>query len=1159
MTAHPHAGPPARHRRTPGRRHVVIVVTALAAVVALTAATFPSAPASTTADAVGFQGESGTIQDVDARTAQQTPTAAQQAIADRLGAQVRWNRYATPHSLFNPDGWLATGLPADPVAAARAFIDDNRTLFRLSEAGVANLEVINDSALGDSGAHVVLLRQRFGDLTPAEDGMAAVGVKDGRVAYVSSSIAGDPTSPPAATLSPTAAWRIAAGDVGRDVSAADIAAPVIKEGWNILRVDGYAQPQRARLRALPMGDGTVRPVWETVVLDNSPGLAAPLAVSHLVDAITGDVIVRRNRVDYFAAPQGGAFQGTTGENGACGPDHTFEVGPDAKSIDVAASANVPANDIVVNLVHNGEVVATFDSLYSPEAVHYAPSVMDPGTYAAQVCSFDASTDPFDYTGTYTVSPVGASGVAYPPMWSVFPANPPVDHSSTDTRETWCWESSANGVPIAGCDRELNNVAARAPWDVDPHTGLPTFATIGNAAKSAVAWLAPDTVAAGSITPGENYSPVATDRNYDFSWTNQWHELKCDPASFASPSRNDADAAAVNLFKAHNAMHDFSYHLGFTEQNYNMQASNFGNTASGPYPAGREDDLEIGNVQAGGATGGWPSFGGRDNANQLTLQDGIPGITNMYLWQPIAGVFYSPCVDGDLDMSVVGHEYTHAISNRMVGGPDAGLTGAQAGAMGESWSDLDALEYLHENDFVPTDDENPWSAGAYVTGDKQDGIRNWSLDTNPLNYSDIGYDLTGPEVHADGEVWNGIQFGVRQAMVAAYDDAFPSTDQALQARCAAGELPADHCPGNRRWIQLVYDAWLLMPADVSMVDARDAMLAADMLRFDGANQGTLWDAFAKGGLGTGAASDTNDDDQPTPSFASKTTPNVHVTFAPEADKHTPVEGAKVYVGRFEARVTPIADTDPDTKLGDSAAFVPGTYELVVQAPGYGMTRMTATLKHDGTLVVPMRRNLASVTNGATVSGDGVNLDKIADDTEATDWASLDGVQGKQVTIDLAGDAPQTIGEVDVSAMLRPDTGDANDPGSQNRFTALRSFELQACDATVSDCSSADGFTTVYTSAPDAFDGHRPRPRVPDLTLRPFVLDHDVQATHLRIVVADSQCTGGPDFQGEQDNDPRNATDCDEGDAGPLIGSNGATVRIAEVQVYAPQHGKGAKRH
>jgi extracellular elastinolytic metalloproteinase len=46
------------------------------------------------------------------------------------------------------------------------------------------------------------------------------------------------------------------------------------------------------------------------------------------------------------------------------------------------------------------------------------------------------------------------------------------------------------------------------------------------------------------------------------------------------------------------------------------------------------------------------------------------ITNMYLCQPSAGSFYAPCVDGDFDMSVIGHEYTHAISERMAGGPNS---------------------------------------------------------------------------------------------------------------------------------------------------------------------------------------------------------------------------------------------------------------------------------------------------------------------------------------------------------------------------------------------------------------------------------------------------------------------------------------------------------
>ena len=49
------------------------------------------------------------------------------------------------------------------------------------------------------------------------------------------------------------------------------------------------------------------------------------------------------------------------------------------------------------------------------------------------------------------------------------------------------------------------------------------------------------------------------------------------------------------------------------------------------------------------------------------------VTNMYMWQPVAGAAYPPCVDGDFDMTVIGHEYTHAISNRMIAGPDSGIS------------------------------------------------------------------------------------------------------------------------------------------------------------------------------------------------------------------------------------------------------------------------------------------------------------------------------------------------------------------------------------------------------------------------------------------------------------------------------------------------------
>jgi extracellular elastinolytic metalloproteinase len=64
----------------------------------------------------------------------------------------------------------------------------------------------------------------------------------------------------------------------------------------------------------------------------------------------------------------------------------------------------------------------------------------------------------------------------------------------------------------------------------------------------------------------------------------------------------------------------------------------------------------------------------------------------------------------------------------------------------------------------------------------------------------------------------------------------------------------------------------------------------------------------------------------------------------------------------------------------------------------------------------------------------------------------------------------------------------------------------------------------------------------LILREFTFS-PIQATHLRLVIQNSQCTGGPDFQGEQDNDPNNATDCNEAGS-----ASTRFVRAAELQAF-----------
>ncbi len=1147
------------------------------------------------------------LEDFDGRTGSVAPTSAQLSAVRALGANARWNQFGTPQSLIKYGGFLATGLSTtDAVAAARSFLTSKAGLFRLTTAQVAALELVNDSRMAQSNGHAVLFRQKFGQLPAAVDGIVTVGVVSGKVAFVSSSIAPTSATPPSPSLSATAAWQKAAANVGRTVASSAISNvhPDARSGFTVFKVTGFAQDQQVRLRALPTYSGAVRPVYEANVVDVQG--ANTLAYTSYVDASTGGVLVRYNQVDNSMYNE--AFTGTITAAAMCAPRNgPFTVDVKTKSIVVSASAALATNDIVLNLIGpTGQQVASSDTATSPEAITYAPSTGVPaGNYFVEVCKFGPNptvpfTQPGNYAGTFSASDQAATAsVPYPPKWKYFLSNPVLNFSTsntTDSRKVGCWVTKFGGNTVPDCDNPpspLINLAARGPWDYNFRTNTPTFTTEGNAATTAEAWGSP-------LTPGgANQRPVSQNREYGLTnpgqnFTDAWNNTKCSPTAFtAANNNNDILASVTSLFSNHNRVHDWSYFLGFTEANYNLQDSNFGNRASGGIsPTGGEGDPEVGNVQAGALTGGQPTFMGRDNANQITLQDGIAPITNQYLFQPIAGAFYAPCVDGDYDMTVVGHEYNHAISTRMIGGPDGGITKFQGRSMGESWGDQVALEYLFEHNY-PTGAGNKADGtpklveGPYVTGNKVTGIRNYALDVNPLQYGDLGYDITGPEVHADGEPWSAVMIDVRQAFINKYNSTYRVTDAALQRRCAQGDqssdnpqppLPAQFCPGNRRWMQLLFDAYLLQPSDTGMLIARDAMLAADVMRFNGANQAIMWNAFAKRGFGQFAdqASDGrgSDSDQPLPDYTSPflneaTLRIAAEDFSPGANR-APVKGT-LYLGQYEARVTPVADTDQASSLSNQVKLVPGTYQFLFQAPGFGARRFSVTVGAGQIVdrVLHLSKNLASITNGASATGssaDALNPNKLIDDTENTNTLVQNQKLGVDVTkpfytVDLAGTAPVPVRSIQVSALLRPaPTQDEDeqqpDMSAQNRFTSLRQFAISTCTSSAtSNCSSplaadvpGSPYTTIYDttkafpSPGAAFDSTLPRPLVPDLNLRAFDVP-DTSATHVRITVLENQCSGTPEYAGEQDNDPANNTDCKTASA------RDESVRIAELQVFS----------
>jgi extracellular elastinolytic metalloproteinase len=1095
------------------------------------------------------------VPDLDLR-GKARPSKVQKKAAAKLGAvHVRWNQFGTPASILPTKGYLASGYSTKPdkaPKAARDWLAGHAGLFGLTRSKVKALELVNNQKFADSPARAVLFRQKFGKLTPALGSMVTVGVSHGRIAYVSSSIVPAHGAAPAAKLSPVQGWLKAAANVGRTISALDAAqiksgvSTKDNTGWTRLSVPGFANEQQARLRALAFADGSVRPVIEANVVDVQGGSA--FAYTLMVDAVTGKILHRHNQVDNNdnVTPVSGTFAPP-----ACGPLHAFTLTDDNTRTIVAAASEInPSNDIVVKIFGPGNVLlASQDTGTSPEAATYSPGTTIPaGVYNMQVCPFDAPTvplvPPFNYLGAISTSDQGGPSTGnelFPPSWRFFTTNPSLtslDGSTPTNSVIGCWFD-----PTTECNApygDLRNPQAPGPWDTIAGSGAPTFTTVGNNANTHEAWASP-------LTPGGLFqAPISPNRKYTDEFSDDWNNSKCDPAQLV-PGGNDIIPTVTNLFVTHNTFHDYAYYLGFTEANYNMQVHNLGRGGTG-------GDPEVGNAQAG-AIGGLQSGLGRDNANQISLQDGVPGITNQYLFQPIAGAFYAPCTDGGLDVGIVGHEYTHAISNRMVGGPDEGLTSEQGGAMGESWSDLNAAEFQFSHGY--NNGGNVWAVGVYATQNPKVAIRDYAINNNPLNYSDYGFDGTGPEVHADGEIWNGTQWNVRQALVNKWNKQYPYANAKLQAYCSVsqtsnGPRHASSCPGNRRWIQLIFDGWLLQQGATSMLDARDSMIAADKMRFSGEDVATLWKAFAQRGMGSGASVKNADDTDPTPSFATPTGKNVKVKFKGKGN-------GQIFVGHYEARATPVADLDPKTPMSGSASMTPGTYEMLYVSKTHGFTRFTVKVKNKKgkstqTVKLKPQQNYAAAASGASVIGataGSLNAASLIDGTESTNWGGVTTANVDQTTpfvaVDLAG-GTRTIRRIQVSAMLTPSTAPDDglpvaradeDPNSGSRFTALRQFALEVC---TSACSSSTAtWKRVYTSPGDAFPAVLPRPVAPDLTLRSFKIPA-TQAAAVRLVTLQNQCTGYAGYAGEQDNDPLNDTDCKTGS------DRGTIVHASELQVF-----------
>lgn len=188
-------------------------------------------------------------------------------------------------------------------------------------------------------------------------------------------------------------------------------------------------------------------------------------------------------------------------------------------------------------------------------------------------------------------------------------------------------------------------------------------------------------------------------------------------------------------------------------------------------------------------------------------------------------------DGDLDNGIIAHEYHHGISIRLTGDGSNCLGNGEQ--MGEGWSDWAGLVLTAEQGDQGTDKRGIGTYALFQEIDGQ-GIRRYPYSTDmsiaPLTYSAV----PGSAVpHGVGEVWANMLWDLYWAMVEKYGwDADLSNANS----------------GNYRAIQLVVDGMKLQPCAPGFIDGRDAIMAADILNYGGADTCLISTVFARRGLG-----------------------------------------------------------------------------------------------------------------------------------------------------------------------------------------------------------------------------------------------------------------------------------------------------------------------
>ena len=236
----------------------------------------------------------------------------------------------------------------------------------------------------------------------------------------------------------------------------------------------------------------------------------------------------------------------------------------------------------------------------------------------------------------------------------------------------------------------------------------------------------------------------------------------------------------------------------------------------------------------------------------------------WLWAFIAEP--DPDRDGALDQETTIHELTHGLSNRLHGNA-AGLHFEMSRGLGEGWSDFYARALLSDGS---EDVSGLFALGAYPVLHFSRGTPNLGTDNYYYGIRRFPYAVI-TNVGANGKPHSPLTLAdIDASQMDTTDGAFPESplDWSFFGANEAHNVGEIWCSGlleararlisalgfgtgNQRMLQLTTDAMKLDPANPTLLDGRDSILAADCASYNGADEFDLWAGFAARGMGFGA--------------------------------------------------------------------------------------------------------------------------------------------------------------------------------------------------------------------------------------------------------------------------------------------------------------------